>query len=342
MVTESLGEKLAFRAQPSFTCAGVNWGVEQLQILLEIHGTVYIPNKDGLVHNKRVTQELREQGAIFINHSSEVPEGSVVANSMHGLSPLDMRIFMERRLLHYDLSCHLVHQVHQRVLRAIEEAEEQEKKAKVLYWCKDTNHPEPRAILDLAPSHVVPVTSGQVLEEYQVQENEMYFADSQTTLNVQHGMSLINEYRNKFPGLKGLPRIGICFATFNRQAALEGLIAAGIEKLVVIGSPESSNTSELVKIGRSHGLPVYFLERAVLMERDMFEGFNKVGVHGGASVLPDEGDKAMEMFKSWGYRTEDLVVGKPEPRTFPNIKPKVYDFRFGHIPEELMNLTKTY
>lgn len=344
-MVEPTAEKVAYRAQPSFTCAGVNWGVEHLKVLLQEHGTVYIPNKNGLVHNSRVTEELQDLGAVFVGSVEDIPAGAVAANSMHGLSPLDVRTFMDKRVLLNDLSCPLVENVKQRIIRAIAEAERLDKWAVILYWCKDVNHPEPKAILELAPSHVMPVTSRQTLEDYKVQPDEMYFADSQTTLNVQQGMSLIREFRDKFPGLKGLPKIGVCFATDNRQRALQGLIEAGIEKLVVIGSPSSSNTTELVKIGKSHGLPVEFMERAILMGREMFEGFNRVGVHGGASVLPDEGDRAMEIFRSWGYKTVDLVAGKPEPRTFPKITPPVYDFRSrsSQISTELLlALTRTY
>ncbi len=342
MVIETSAEKVALRAYPSFTCAGVNWGIEQLKVLLGEHGTVYIPNKNGLVHNNRVTEELRTQGAVFVEDIKEVPEGAVVANSMHGLSPLDLRSSIAKSLLHYDLSCPLVDNVHQRVLRAITEARKKDKTAKVLYYCKDVTHPEPKAVIEQAPSHVVPVTDRSVLEDYQVHHNEMYFADSQTTLNVQQGMAMIEEYRDKFTGLRGLPRVGICFATYGRQGVLDGLIQNGIKMLVVLGSPTSSNTTELVKIGKSHGLPVEFLERGELLEEEMVRGFDKVGLHGGASVLPDEGDKAMDKLKSWGYKPMDYVFGQPEPLTFPNSKPKVYDFRSGQIPEELLALTRTY
>lgn len=341
-MSESTAEKVAIRANPSFTCAGVNWGVDQLKQILEVHGTVYIPNKNGLVHNKRVTEELRAEGAVFVDTPEEVPEGSVIANSMHGLSPLDVKVFIEKRALHYDLSCPLVDNVHQRVLRAITEAKSQDKVAKILYYCKDTIHPEPKAVIEQAPTHVIPVISREVLENYQVQDNEKYYADSQTTLNVQQGMALIAEYKNKFRGLRGLPRVGICFATYNRQSALDGLIGEGIKLLIVLGSPESTNTTELVKIGRSHGLPVEFLERGDWLERGMVEGFDKVGLHGGASVLPDEGDKAMDKLKAWGYQRRNFVFGQPEPSTFPNSKPKVYDFRSGQIPEDLLALTRTY
>ena len=177
---------------------------------------------------------------------------------------------------------------------------------------------------------------------YRPNTEEMYFADSQTTVNVQKGIALIEEFRDKFPGLRSLPKMGVCFATSNRQQALDELIGVGIGKLVVIGDPESSNTSELVKIGRSHGLPVEFHGRAHLLKEEMFDQFPKVGVHGGASVLPEEGDIAMDMLKGWGYNARDVVVGKPEPRTFPNAQVPRYDYRSGNISSDVLALTATY
>lgn len=340
MTTETGAEKIAFRANPSFTCAGVNWGVEYFRELLKEYSPIFVPNPGGFVHNNRLKGELEEDGARFVGSISDIPFYSEAANSMHGLSPLDVREFARRRVRLFDLSCPLVDNVHQRTIRAIEEAERQGKKAIIFYHCKDTNHPEPKAVLELAPSHIVPVTDRSVLEQYLPRADEMYFVDSQTTLNVQQGVAMIGEFRDKFTQLRGLPRAGVCFATSNRQSALDELIAQGIEMLTVFGSPQSSNTTELVKIGRKNGLSVEFLETAELLEESMVGSFNRVGIHGGASVLSDEGDKAMEKLREWGYKTGHLV-GRTEPSTFSN-KPKVYNFRSGQIPEDLIYLTRTY
>lgn len=343
MTAEQETGKVAIRANPSFTCAGVTWGIEQLKEVLQEYGTIYIPNKNGLVHYSPTTKELEKLGAVFIEDPRDIPIGENVGNSMHGLSPLDRRVYIERKLRHFDFSCPLVDNAEQRVLGAIEKANKASKIAKILYACKDTVHPEPKAILELAPSHVVPVTKREVLEEYEVRDDEMYFAESQTTINVKGAVEMIMAFKAKFGGLKSLipKRLGACFATGNRQEALDLLIGSGIDKLVVIGSPTSANTTQLVRIGEQHGIPVDFQEKARGLSKRNYIDFNRVGITGGASVPPQEGDAVMKMFREWGFRTEDLTIGKPEPKTF-NLTAPVYDYRSGNIPQEILELTRTY
>lgn len=337
-------ERVAILAKPSFFCAGVNWGIEHLKQDLKEHGRIYIPNINGLVHYPPVTEELRGLGAVFVEDPRDIPTSSWVGNSMHGLSPLDRQTYIDRQLQHIDYSCPLVINVGQRVLGAIRTANQEGKVAKILYACKDVTHPEPKAVLELAPSHVIPVTDRSILEEYQVRTEEMYFAESQTTINVKESVEMIMAFTDKFRGLRSLlpTRLGACFATDNRQQALNALIKTGVDRLVVIGSTTSANTTQLAKIGKSHGIPVDFLERAHDLSLTKFDGVNRVGITGGASVPPQEGDIAKEIFRQWGFKTADLVTGKPEPTTFPNINPPFYDYRSGKITPEILKLTRTY
>lgn len=335
-------DRVAIWAKPSFACAGVNWGIRQLELVLEEHGRVYIPNPNGFVHYGPELERLMAKGAVFTNGPEEIPEGSVVANSMHGLSPQERKVYIERRFVHYELSCPLVSNVYDRVRMAISEAEKGGKTARILYACKDTIHPEPKSVIELAPNHVIPVTGKEVLEEYQVKDNEMYFADSQTTINVQAALDMIDEFRDKFPNLRSyLARMGACFATNNRQQALNALIEAGIDKLVVVGSSTSANTTQLKKIGEARGIPVEFPETADDLTRGKFDSHKMVGVTGGASVRPQEGDRVMARLEEWGFKKGELVVGKAEPETF-NLMPRKYNYRFGNISPETLQLIKTY
>lgn len=345
MVVEQRAERTAIWARSSFACTGVNWGYERAVEILKEHGVLYIlnPNGNGLVHYSPVNEELKEKGAIYISDPRDIPLYSPVANSMHGLSPLDLSILIERRVLHYDLRCNLVTNVSTRVRMAIREAERIGKIAKILYACNDTLHPEPKAIIELAPSHIVPVTSRQILEEYPVDpEREMYFAESQTTINVQEALAQISEYKSRFGRMQSyMRRLGICFATDNRQKALNALIEEGVDRLVVIGDEASSNTQELVKIGESHDIPVEFRLKSSDLSARMFEGDRRVGLTGGASVPIKVGHEVMGMFTDWGFKTDELWVGPPEPETF-KLLPPVYDYRSGEISPEVLELTRTY
>lgn len=340
-------ENVAIMANPSFACAGVNWGLEQFdRILEEEHEPVYVANRNGLVHYPPLMERQIEKGARFVDSPRDIPEHSVVSSPMHGLSPMDVAIYLELGVKLYDLRCYLVTQVAERALRAIEIAREAGKIAKILYACKDLNHPEPKAILELAPNHIVPVTNRSVLEEYEVRDDEMYFVDSQTTTNVQVAEAQAEEFRHKFPGLRNLKgRIvltGACFATSNRQASLDGILNAEIDKLVVVTSSASANGSQLKDIGHAHMLPVEVVEKATELDPNMFVGYSRVGVTGAASVPPFEGHLVMAQFKDWGYQQQHLFAGRKEPVTF-SLKPPVYDFRSGNVPQEVIeSLVRTY
>lgn len=347
MGLEDSVEKVAIRAVPSFACAGVNWGVDQLKRILQEKGTVYITNQNGLVHYDPSMEELTGLGAVFVDDPRKIPTGAYVGDSMHGRSRLRQQTYVDQGLRHYDFSCPLVTNVHDRIEGAILETAKQGKVAKILYACKDPGHPEPQAVIDLAPNHIVPVTDRGVLENYQVRDDEEYFAESQTTINIKKAMELMMKFKGKFKGLRSLlpasSRLGACFATENRQQSLEAILNAGIDKLVVFGSPSSANTTQLAVIGKERGIEVDFLERAEHLDYGMFDGFRHVGVTGGASVPPTVGDQAMEIFRSWGFRIEDLVVGNKEPITFPNKKPPFYDYNNGHITEaQLAQLIRTH
>lgn len=340
MLIDSRAEKVAYRALPSSFCAGVNWGVEWLKSLAEQHGTIYVPNPDGVVHNNRVKDELEACGVRHIADPYEAPLFSVFANNMHGRSPRVTRRIFDRRGLFYDLTCPLVETGRSRLIGALKAAREQGKVAKLLYVCKDPDHPEPRSFIDLAPNHIVPVTGPQVLIDYKVQPEEVYFADAQTTINVVKSLGMVAEHGGKFPGLVVAPQIDGCFATSNRQLALEKLQGTGMEKVFVFGSATSSNTSELVKIARAAGVPVEFLERGYMLDKRMAAGFFRVGVHAGASVPLDDRDTAMSILGDLGYLTQDLRVAD-EPNTF-SLKPRVYDFRDGIMTDTVRELLATY
>src|SRR6202161_3052400 len=231
-------EKL-FLAAPRGYCAGVDRAVQTVQRALEIHGAPVYVRKE-IVHNKHVVAQLREQGAIFVDEQTEVPEGAVCVFSAHGVAPSVREGASARGLQTIDATCPLVTKVHREAVRFAREGY-----TVVLvghYW-----HEEVEGTMGEAPAQIVLVENEQDVDELHVDDPERIAFITQTTLAVGETTAILDRLRERFPKIVGPRTDDICYATTNRQAAVKQM-AARCDLMLVIGSRNSSNSVRLVEV----------------------------------------------------------------------------------------------
>ncbi len=282
-------------ANPRGFCAGVDRAIEIVDRALELLGApIYVRHE--VVHNRFVVSNLRDKGAVFVNELDEVPDGATVIFSAHGVSQAVQNKAKQRGLNVFDATCPLVTKVHMEVLRYSKEGRET-----ILIGHK--GHPE------------VEGTMGQYNKSY---GGEIYLVDSpsdvtnldvnnadklgfvtQTTLSMDDTAIIIDTLRKRFPKIMGPKKDDICYATQNRQDALKKL-ADDSDMILVVGSPNSSNSNRLREIAEKKGIPAYLIDGANDIDETWFnDGIKKVGVTAGASapeILVEEVNKKLNSF----------------------------------------------
>ncbi|MBI2600360.1 4-hydroxy-3-methylbut-2-enyl diphosphate reductase [Candidatus Daviesbacteria bacterium] len=316
-------QKIAYKAYPLGFCAGVAWSIDNAKRALNDGPVTGLGN---LVNNFPVVHSLEARGMTFVEDPVYIPEGARVMISAHGLSESERRLLRDKKTQIIDSTCPLVAKVHERVKRAKEIAVAEGRDWDVLYICKDLEHREPKGVIGEAPDNITPIRTEEDVKDFVPVPGKMYFIDTQTTLNTGKALAWIDRLREKIPDIR-IPDLGdVCFATQNRQGALGLVLAREPQVMIAFGSRISSNTSELVKMGKAAGAEVYLVETAEEVQRGMFEGASRVAVTAGASADPMHADKFMRQLSVGGYKIEDLRFGKPEPVNF-NIPPRVEDYR---------------
>jgi 4-hydroxy-3-methylbut-2-enyl diphosphate reductase len=266
-------------ANPRGFCAGVDRAIEIVDRALEQFGApIYVRHE--VVHNRFVVNDLREKGAVFVNELDEVPDGSIVIFSAHGVSKSVQDEAKSRALNVFDATCPLVTKVHMEVLRYSREGRET-----VLIGHK--GHPEVIGTMgQYDTSHngaIYRVDSREEVEELEVKNaNKMAFV-TQTTLSVDDASIVIDALKKRFPGIVGPKKDDICYATQNRQDALKNL-ADSCDIVLVVGSPNSSNSNRLREISEKRGTVAYLIDGADDIQEAWFEGKKLVGLTAGASA----------------------------------------------------------
>ena len=269
----------AILANPRGFCAGVDRAIEIVDRALEVLGApVYVRHE--VVHNRFVVNNLREKGAVFVQELDEVPDGATVIFSAHGVSRAVQEEAQRRGLNVFDATCPLVTKVHIEVTRYSREGRET-----ILIGHK--NHPEVEGTMGqydtLFGGAVYRVDSPQEVAELQVHNPEKLAFVTQTTLSVDDASIVIDALRQRFPAIIGPKKDDICYATQNRQDALKQL-ADECDLILVVGSPNSSNSNRLREIAEKRSTPAYLIDGAEDIQAIWLEGKQQVGVTAGASA----------------------------------------------------------
>jgi 4-hydroxy-3-methylbut-2-en-1-yl diphosphate reductase len=262
-------------AQPRGFCAGVERAIEIVERALERYGPpVYVRHE--IVHNQHVVERLRAKGARFVDELHEIPPGSVTIFSAHGVSDAVEDEAAERGLPVIDATCPLVSKVHAEGRRYAGDG-------RSVILIGHDGHPEVEGTLGRIQGEVHLVSTVEEVAALQVSDPERVSYVTQTTLSVDDTKVVIDALKAKFPAIVGPNTKDICYATQNRQAAVRKL-AREVDVLLVVGSPNSSNSNRLREIGAELGVPSYLIENADALDPAWLEGKESVGVTAGASA----------------------------------------------------------
>jgi 4-hydroxy-3-methylbut-2-enyl diphosphate reductase len=305
-------------ANPRGFCAGVNMAIECLERALEFFGApVYVYHE--IVHNKYVVQRFRGKGTVFVESLEEVPEGSPLLYSAHGVSPQIREQACNRRLLAIDATCPLVTKVH---LEAIKYARE----GYTIILIGHEGHDEVIGTMGEAPDRMVLVETAEDVERLEVSDPGKVAYLTQTTLSVDDANVVISALRKKFPRIANPPKDDICYATQNRQEAVREL-AARADVVLVLGSQNSSNSRRLAEISESMGVPSHLIDGVSEIRSEWFEGGDTVLITAGASAPEDVVQECIEYLQThYGATLEEAYVREenvhfPLPRSLRELSP---------------------
>jgi 4-hydroxy-3-methylbut-2-en-1-yl diphosphate reductase len=295
-------------AKPRGYCAGVDRAVQTVEKALERYGApVYVRKQ--IVHNTHVVRGLEERGAVFVDEAEEVPEGSVVVFSAHGVAPQVRQEAAERGLHTIDATCPLVTKVHSEAKRFAAQGYD-------ILLIGHQGHEEVVGTTGEAPGRIHLVDGPEGGADVQIRDPARVAWLSQTTLSVDETSETVAALRERFPQLLDPPSDDICYATQNRQSAVKR-IAAEADLVIVVGSHNSSNSVRLVEVALDAGASAaYLIDDASAIDQAWLDGVETVGVTSGASVPDDLVSGVLERLSGSGFDTIEEVEAVPERMVF--------------------------
>lgn len=310
--TPVAGAKRVILAAPRGYCAGVDRAVIAVEKAIERYGApVYVRKQ--IVHNIHVVRELESKGVIFVDEVEQVPENSTIVFSAHGVSPMVVQEAQDRGLNAIDATCPLVTKVHREAVRFSGQNYH-------ILLIGHAGHEEVEGTMGHAPDHTTLVNDPDEADRIVVPETENLIWLSQTTLSVDETMETVRRLRLRFPHLSDPPSDDICYATQNRQVAIKK-IAADCDLVIVVGSPNSSNSVRLVEVALEYGArAAYRVDYASEIRQEWLDGVATVGVTSGASVpeilvehtLADLADAGYQDVEEVRTAEEDLQFSLPK------------------------------
>jgi 4-hydroxy-3-methylbut-2-enyl diphosphate reductase len=295
-------------ASPRGYCAGVDRAVVTVEKALEHFGAPVYMRKQ-IVHNRHVVESLEARGAVFVDELDEVPEGSLVVFSAHGISPAVRAQAEERRLRTIDATCPLVTKVHAEARRFAAEGYR-------ILLIGHEGHEEVEGTSGEAPEAITLVQHPDEVPGLDVGHPEKLAWLSQTTLSVDETMQTVTQLRERFPQLQDPPSDDICYATQNRQLAVKQ-IAPQADLLIVVGSANSSNSVRLVEVGLDGGAKAaYRVDNADELDEAWLEGVSTVGLTSGASVPESLVRGVVEWLAARGFPVPDEILAAEESLVF--------------------------
>ncbi len=299
-------------ANPRGFCAGVDRAIEIVERALDIFGApIYVRHE--VVHNKFVVDGLRERGAVFVDELNEVPDGNTVIFSAHGVSQAVRQEAAARDLRVFDATCPLVTKVHLEVTRHCKAGDE-------VILIGHKGHPEVEGTMgqyqcENPGTGIYLVETPDDVAKLNVKDKTKLSFVTQTTLSMDDTQAVIDALRKHFPEIKGPKKDDICYATQNRQDAVKRL-SSDCEVVLVVGSPNSSNSNRLREIAEKEGRKGYLIDGPEDMKQDWFDGVNKVGVTAGASAPEILVESVINQLEDWGVNSVTTDGGEPENVVF--------------------------
>jgi len=262
-------------ANPRGFCAGVERAISIVERALAIHGApIYVRHE--VVHNKYVVEDLKSKGAVFVEALAEVPPGSTVIFSAHGVSKAVRADAEARGLRVFDATCPLVTKVHVEVAKMRAAGRE-------IVMIGHRGHPEVEGTMGQAAAGMYFVETAADVARLEVRDPGKLSYVTQTTLSVDDAAAIVEALKVRFPAITGPKRDDICYATQNRQDAVK-VMAPQCDVVIVVGSPNSSNSNRLREVAKSRGIEAYMVDNAAQLKAEWVAGKRRVGVTAGASA----------------------------------------------------------
>lgn len=298
-------------ANPRGFCAGVDRAIEIVNRALEVFGPpIYVRHE--VVHNKFVVEDLRNRGAVFVEELDQVPDDVIVIFSAHGVSQAVRNEAANRGLKVFDATCPLVTKVHLEVVRYSRDGRE-------CILIGHEGHPEVEGTMGQYDASnggaIYLVEDEDDVATLQVRDPDNLAFVTQTTLSMDDTSKVIDALRARFPNIGGPRKDDICYATQNRQDAVKQL-ADECDVLLVVGSPNSSNSNRLRELAERMGTPAYLIDGAEDLKREWFEGAKGVGITAGASAPEVLVRGVIDKLGEWGASNVQELDGRPENVTF--------------------------
>jgi 4-hydroxy-3-methylbut-2-enyl diphosphate reductase len=300
--------KRVLLAAPRGYCAGVDRAVQTVEKALDLYGAPVYVRKE-IVHNKHVVSSLENRGAIFVQENEEVPEGSIVIFSAHGVSPAVHDSAAKRQLKTIDATCPLVTKVHHEVKRFAQED-------LTILLIGHKGHEEVEGTAGESPDRVILVDGLDEIDSIKVPDENKVAWLSQTTLSVDETLTTVAALKKRFPNLMDPPSDDICYATQNRQGAIKQ-IAPQADLVLVVGSKNSSNSVRLVEVALEYGAKAsYLIDFATEAKEEWLNGVTTVGVTSGASVPEILVKDLLSWLADRGFGEVEIVTAIEETLTF--------------------------
>ena len=299
-------------ANPRGFCAGVDRAIEIVERALELLGApIYVRHE--VVHNRFVVESLRHRGAIFVDELRDVPDGNTVIFSAHGVSQAVRQEASRRALRVFDATCSLVTKVHLEVSRRCRDGYE-------VILIGHRGHPEVEGTMgqcqrDGSTSHIHLVVTAEDVRRLDIGAPPKIAYVTQTTLSIDDTEQVIEALRGRFPQITGPRKKDICYATQNRQDAVKEL-ADQCDLVLVVGSPNSSNSNRLREIAEKHGTPAYLIDGKEDIQQTWLGGIRRIGVTAGASAPEVLVESVIGQLIAWGATKTQENSGKREEVVF--------------------------
>ncbi|OGB24756.1 MAG: 4-hydroxy-3-methylbut-2-enyl diphosphate reductase [Burkholderiales bacterium RIFCSPLOWO2_02_FULL_57_36] len=301
-------DKEILLAQPRGFCAGVDRAIEIVErALVQCGVPIYVRHE--IVHNAYVVDDLRKKGAIFIEDLEDVPTGSTVVFSAHGVSKAVQAEALHRGLTIFDATCPLVTKVHFEVAKMRRENRE-------IIMIGHVGHPEVEGTMGQTEGGMHLVETIEDVKKLNVKNPDMLAYVTQTTLSIDDAADVIAAIKRRFPNITEPKKADICYATTNRQEAVK-FMAPQVEVVIVVGSPNSSNSNRLREVAEKNGAFAYMVDSASQIDPQWLEGKKRIGVTAGASAPEVLVSDVIDQLKKYGANSVRVLDGVKESVVFP-------------------------
>ncbi|WP_322105281.1 4-hydroxy-3-methylbut-2-enyl diphosphate reductase [Paraburkholderia sp. J41] len=295
-------------AQPRGFCAGVDRAIEIVERAIQLHGApIYVRHE--IVHNAYVVEDLRKKGAIFIEQLEEVPAGNTVIFSAHGVSKAVRADAAARGLRIYDATCPLVTKVHVEVAKMRDEGLD-------IVMIGHKGHPEVEGTMGQVGEGMFLVEDIADVEALNLRNPARVAFVTQTTLSVDDAAEIIAALKTRFPAIREPKKQDICYATQNRQDAVK-FMAPQCDVVIVVGSPNSSNSNRLREVAEKRGIPAYMVDAPEQIDPKWLAGKRRIGLTAGASAPEALAQKIIQRLHELGARNVRALEGIEENIAFP-------------------------